>query len=341
MPLPFFLGALAAAAGIGGVASGVSVAKKMKDAKDTMALAKRIQNESMEKFDKKSKKTNKDMDKLGKLELNVLKSFEEFANTFEKIQNRPSFDNLTIGDVKLPEYSGETIRDVSVGAGVLLGGLGGAAAGTAGGIAAAGATTAAVMALGSASTGTAIASLSGAAAVNATLAALGGGAIAAGGGGIALGTTILGAATAGVGLLVGGVIFNITGNSLSEKADEAYSQARSTERKVDKICNYLSKLSSLSNNYRKSLDSVNLLYKNHLERMRTIVDDQGRTDWNNYDDEEKKMVENTVLLVGLLYNMCKVQLVLKGSRKSDLNKLNTVEAEKAINDAEIVTREIA
>ena len=75
-----------------------------------------------------------------------------------------------------------TLKKVSIGAGVLLGGLGGAAVGTAGGFAAAGATTSAVMALGTASTGTAIASLSGAAATNATLAALGGGAIAAGAG---------------------------------------------------------------------------------------------------------------------------------------------------------------
>lgn len=56
----------------------------------------------------------------------------------------------------------------------MVGGLGGALLGTAGGFAASGATTAAVMALGTASTGTAISTLSGAAATNATLAALGG-----------------------------------------------------------------------------------------------------------------------------------------------------------------------
>ena len=88
--------------------------------------------------------------------------------------------------------------------------LGSAAAGVAVGFAAAGGTTAAVMALGTASTGTAIASLSGVAATNATLAALGGG-------GIALGTTILGASTLGVGLLVGGIIFSVVGNGTTKK----------------------------------------------------------------------------------------------------------------------------
>lgn len=57
-------------------------------------------------------------------------------------------------------------------------------------------TTSAVMAFGAASTGTAISSLSGAAATNATLAWLGGGSLAAGGGGMAAGTAVLGTITA-------------------------------------------------------------------------------------------------------------------------------------------------
>ena len=58
------------------------------------------------------------------------------------------------------------------------------------------AVTGAVSALATASTGTAISTLSGAAATNATLAWLGGGAISAGGGGVAAGTAVLGALTA-------------------------------------------------------------------------------------------------------------------------------------------------
>ena len=116
------------------------------------------------RFEKENKLTSEAMDKLGKLELKILHSFSDFADVFEQIKNRPVFENYARNGVELPKYDGESLRDVSVGAGVLLGGLGGAALGTAGGFAAAGATTAAVMALGTASTGTAIASLSGAAA---------------------------------------------------------------------------------------------------------------------------------------------------------------------------------
>ena len=33
-----------------------------------------------------------------------------------------------------------------------------------------------------------------------------------------------------------------------------------------------------------------------------------RTDWLQYNDREKRLVQNTVMLVGLLYKMCKLQL---------------------------------
>ena len=206
MPLPFILGGIAAAAAVAGVGSGIKGGMKMKDANDTMESAKQMQRRAINKFEENNKKTTKQMDSIGETELSILSSFEEFADLMENIQGRPEFKKYSKEDIKLPEYTAEELREVSAGAGVLMGGLGGAAAGTAGGFAAAGATTSAVMALGTASTGTAIASLSGAAATNATLALLGGGTIAAGGGGVALGTAVLGGATLGVGLLVGGMM---------------------------------------------------------------------------------------------------------------------------------------
>ena len=224
MPLPFIIGGIAAVAGLAGAGSAIHGGVKMKEANDTVKSAERRHTENTEKLKAKEKMCNNAMDTLGEKELRILNSFKKFSAIIEKIHNKPSFENISTGGEDIGKYDCEKIKEVSVGSGVLLGGLGGAAVGTAGGFAAAGATTAAVMALGSASTGTAIASLSGVAATNATLAALGGGAVAAGGGGMALGSAVLGGATLGVGLLVGGVIFNITGSKLSDKADEAWSE---------------------------------------------------------------------------------------------------------------------
>lgn len=340
MPLPLILGIGAAVAGVAGIGSGIHGAVKMKEASDTMQETKNRHERNIRKFEEQNKYTTISMDKLGKLELDILHTFGEFSDVLEKIQNRPIFAEYNKNGVKLPTYDGEKLKEVSVGAGVLLGGLGGAGLGTAGGFAAAGATTAAVMALGTASTGTAIASLSGAAATNATLAALGGGAIAAGGGGMALGTTILGATTLGVGLLVGGVIFNLVGGNLSDKADDAWREMIKAETEIEKLCRYLKDLRELSNNYQKSLGEVNELYTMHLTELKRIVNVWGHNDWNTFTDEEKRITENTVLLVGLLYSMCKVELVKKSTQKDGMNTINQADAKKAMENATHVKQDI-
>ena len=340
MPLPLILGAAAAAAGVAGVGNAVHGAVKMKKANDTMKTADQRHKKNLADFEKQNTKTNYDMDRLGTLELEILQSFEEFTKVYEKIKNKPEFKEYHKDGVKIPEYDGEELKKVSVGAGVLIGGLGGAAVGTAGGFASAGATTAAVMALGCASTGTPIAALSGVAATNATLAALGGGSLAAGGGGMALGSTILGATTLGVGLLVGGIIFNVTGMSLSSKADKANEQVAQAEREINRICTYMRGLSSTAIKYEAALRKVNDVYQNHLKLLQGIVYVMQKTDWNDFSEEERLSTFNTVLLTGLLYKMCQVQLVLKAKDEGNLNTINSEDVKKSMDDAEKLLDEI-
>mgnify|MGYP000909387674 FL=1 len=333
MPLLIIIGVAAALAGAAGIGAGVHGAVKMKEANDTMDLANKRHKRNMEKLEGKNKFALEQMDKLGKKELEIIKSFDEFSNVFEKIQNKPEFASYNKEGISIPKYNPQELKQASIGAGILLGGLGGAALGTAGGFAAAGATTAAVMALGTASTGTAIATLSGAAATNATLAALGGGALAAGGGGMALGATILGGATLGVGLLVGGVIFSITGNSLSEKADEAWAKMREAEKEIEKICFYLDDLSNTADKFYNALYKVDTIYKHHLNYLKHAIYDLKKTNWINFTLEEKIWTENTVLLVSILYSMVKTKLVLKSNNEKELNKINKEETERLISDS--------
>ena len=335
MPIPVILGAAAAVAGLVGIGTGARGAYKMLEANDTIKNAKARHEKNCRLFKEQNEATNKTMDRLGKLELDILASFQKFSDTFEKIQNRPQFKEYIREGVRLPQYSPEELKEVYVGAGVLLGGLGGAALGTAGGFAAAGATTAAVMALGTASTGTAIASLSGVAATNATLAALGGGSIAAGGGGMALGSTILGASTLGIGLLVGGIIFNFTGEKLSEKADEAFVQMEKAELEIHRICRYLQELDRIATSYRISLQQVNDFYRQHLSWLDSEVNIYGRQDWLKFTDDEQLRIENTVLLVALLYKMCQVKLVEQTKVEGEINTINKQAIQDSIHEAEL------
>ena len=334
MPLPLILGIAAAVAGTTGVGLGVHGGVKMKQANDKLKNAQQRDEANNARLERMNKSACRSMDILGENEMRVLSEFKFFSDLFERIKNRPEFADIKIGNIKIPKFEGEEIKKASVGASVLIGGLGGAALGTAGGFAASGATTAAVMALGTASTGTAISALSGAAATNATLAALGGGSLAAGGGGIALGTTILGAATLGVGLLVGGAIFSFTGSKLSNKADLAWEQMLSNEQKINTICYYLSDLQKTAEKYNSTLLRMRSLYFNQFEKMRDIILSchEKHINWNDLSLEEQLVIENMVLIVGVLYNMCKVQLVCK-SHYSDQNTINKAEISKAEQNA--------
>ena len=341
MPLPLILGIAAGVAGGAGLIGGIHGGVKMKEANDTMKSVKAKHEENINHLEQNSNIASVAMDCLGKAELEALDSFKRFTELFEKLHNKPEFKEIKIGDITIPEYHLDDIKQASVGAGVLLGSLGGAALGTAGGFAASGATTAAVMALGTASTGTAISTLSGAAATNAILAALGGGSLAAGGGGIALGTAVLGAASAGVALLVGGVIFGVTGTKLSDKADKAKHQMHEAEMQINKICYYLRHLKNTADRYCQSIKNVYGIYSDYIEKLSYIIEARGKTDWSMLNDEEKLVVENTVLLVSLLYKMCKVQIVLKSDNEDGLNKINTDEIFQSENNAEKCLEKVA
>lgn len=340
MPLPLFLIAGAIVAGGSGLGLGIAGTSKMVKTNKRMKEARERDQQNMNRFKKTQERTSITMDELGKLELDTLSSFKEFSELFERIKNKPDFKDIKIDRFKIPTFSHKELEKVYVGAGALISGLGGAALGTAGGLAASGATTAAVMALGTASTGTAISSLSGAALTNATLAALGGGSLAAGGGGVALGTTVLGAATAGVGILVGGAIFFIAGSSMSKKADKSVEQVAENEAKIDRICDYLDHLNFESKKYYRTLDRVKAIYDRELAAMKIMVNEKtsgktnGIVDWHCLTKEEQLYVENTVMLVGVLYNMCKVNLVIKSKEADGLNSINYVDINKAEDEAQ-------
>lgn len=123
---------------------------------------------------------------------------------------------------------------------------------------------------------------------------------------------------------------------MSDKADEAWAQMKKAEEKINTICNYLVDLRATSNKYYETLSKINDIYQRHINGLKIIVTMLGHTDWNTFTPEEKKLTENTVLLVGLLYNMCKVELVLKSENENDINDINKTAVENSINNANAV-----
>ena len=90
--------------------------------------------------------------------------------------------------------------------------------------------------------------------------------------------------------------------------------------------------------YNLTLTQTRSLYNTYLNRMRLIIKSHKASgvNWHKFSEAEKLVINNEVLLVTVLYNMCKVQLVLKAEEETECNIVNQEEinkASKAANDA--------
>jgi hypothetical protein len=125
--------------------------------------------------------------------------------------------------------------------------------------------------VGAASTGTAISSLSGAAATNATLAWFGGGSLAAGGGGMALGSLVLGGITVGPALMIGGFV-------LAGQGEEALTKARKYEAKVNtEIATIDAGIAFLQRVERRVNELADLVYDLNAYASRSLSDLESRS----------------------------------------------------------------
>ena len=93
-------------------------------------------------------------------------------------------------------------------------------------------------------------------------------------------------------------------------------------------------LSSTAAKFYKAITTVNDVYISHINKLANIVEAKKKTDWSAFSEEERLITENTALLVNLLFNMGKVQLVLASGNEKEPNKVNNVAIDKSIADAE-------
>lgn len=231
MPLPLILGAAALASAAYGAKKGYDGYQKHSEADDVVNAAKARYEQKRASFDVQEKATNTALETLGTEELEIGKKFDEFKTLAKKLLEKLNSGRQDKLEINIPKHKLQNIESYSYTAVGVLGATAGAGiAGAAAGFAVYGG----VMALGAASTGTAISSLAGVAATNATLAAIGGGPLAAGGLGMAGGTAILGAAVAGPVLAIAGWAYDSHG-------DEALSNARKASREVNSAISKLEK----------------------------------------------------------------------------------------------------
>lgn len=308
MPDPLTIGGVTALLSIFGLKKGADALDDNRTASEIVEEARELHQEAVHRFEFARQQCSQALAELGRRKLRLWdRQLGRFVSLFGSLKNVTIEGGPRVGELNrtiAPEALAE-MRAVAIRAGEVMAG-GGAAlgAGAAAGVAAYGG----VMMFGTASTGTAIASLSGVAATNATLAWLGGGSLAAGGAGMAGGALVLGGIVAGPAIALGGIL-------LSAKAQENLARARQlraeAELAVTEIRNGESALEAirqLAVRYQAEIDRFEGVVHRCLNGLQDVVVRQGK-DYSLLDAKGKQRVRVAVEAVGLLKAMLETPLL--------------------------------
>ena len=311
MPIPLLFIGVAAVSGTAGVGATAKAGIDTVKAKSLNQEANEKIETYAERLDILRKQCGESLNDLGKIKLFVLNnSISRFLDTFVKIKNVNFKESEGINEVnklKVDKLDFAELTEMTKFSTSLV--QGGVAGMTGGALAAFGAYSAATT-FATASTGTAIASLSGAAASNATLAFFGGGSIASGGLGIAGGTAVLGGLVAGPALLVMGII-------TSTKAGKNLQEAYANSAKAEEICEELNTgalqciaIRRKCSMYYSLLARLESKLRSLQERMEEIIDAEG-VDYSKYSPESKMSIAAIVSVVGTIKAVLDTTILLE------------------------------
>lgn len=348
MPIPFILGGLAAVAGVVGIANGSDAISNNKKAQKLIDDAESNYDRSKRKLESQREETSVALDNLGKAKLdawaNDIGTFLEVFKKFKKVElqtdieldkelkiridDPKSFKNMEVASLKAAEIVQAGVSSLGAGALAGIASYGGA------------------MMFASASTGTAIATLSGAAATNATLAWFGGGSLAAGGLGMAGGTAILGGIVAGPILAVAGSIMAAKAEENLAKAKRTYSEAMLACEKMDTITDLLKKVSEISDDYCDFIFEISERYQPLLEglsdiyeraydiqkhyfgnKIRKLLGIQIKIDYRKLNIQEQRELHLTWQLTQILYAVLTAPILTKDGNL-DANTCSTLSQAK-------------
>lgn len=332
MPVPFILGGLAAAAGVTGLAKGVKGVMDNNEAKKLNEKAQQIVKSAEDGLEQSKQYAQSSLEQLGHAKVSVLNfSVKEFLEIFGQIKNVDFEHDGDLGNLSLTHFDVADFtmleREVSF---ITSSGLGVAGGATGGALAAFGAYNG-VMLLGTASTGTAIGTLSGAAATNATLAWLGGGSLAAGGYGIAGGTMVLGAVAAGPAMLIAGWYMGAKAEKNLNNATSNVAQATAFKADVDNTIIAIDGISHLATQLKDLFNNIRIETRKTLKALEQFIAIQG-TDYSQYDEQAKLCVMKNVKIMQLIKAMLDIAILDKDGNVLGDAQSNIFKAKQIIDN---------
>lgn len=301
MPIPFILGGIAVAAAAVGAKKGLDAKHDMDEANDINEAAKEMAKEAENFIVMAKDRTKGAVEGLGQQKIQLLTtSINDFVVNFEKIKNINLKNSEGINELKNFNPNSESFKQLKNASyeakQVAINGL--AAVGS-GALLAYGTYSVVMSGLGglivTATTGTAIGSLSGAAAVNATLAWLGGGALAAEGFGIMGGMVVLGGLVVGPALAIGGAIFASQARKALNDSCSNYDKAKVFKAQAKNIGVALKAIYTRANQLTELLQNLDSYFVRYVSSMISIINKRG-LDWQSYALSEQEEIYKCVQL---------------------------------------------
>ena len=290
MPLPLLFIGIAAATGLAGAGKSVKAVVDNTNANKINTAANEGVDNARKRLEQQRGAVARSLGKLGEEKLQILAgTVTSFVSAFEKIKNIDFTSSVGLEELEKLHIDQKDFEELKELGNFAIQVAGGVTAGAAGGALTAIGAYGAAQTFAAASTGTAIASLSGAAATNATLAFFGGGSLAAGGLGMAGGMMVLGGLVAGPALLVMGLI---TGAKSQEKLDQALINKAQAEEIMEALhtasnqCSAIRRRAYLFYSLLAHLDTYLLPL---VWQMEDIIAKEG-TDYRTYSPESKKVI---------------------------------------------------
>jgi ABC-type multidrug transport system fused ATPase/permease subunit len=279
---------------------------------------------SKEKFESQKNKTTRSLENLGKIKIDSWSTeMESFITAFSAFKNLEAIQNVDtnmsfIGSDESPGEMIINIQNASMTATeVTKAGVAAIGTGALVGIASYGG----AMMFGSASTGTAIATLSGAAKTNATLAWFGGGSIKTGGLGIAGGKLILAGIVVAPIIAVSALITSAKSKEKLAEAKKTHEEAMDAVAKMEAITTGMQAVSKLSNNYSKFIKQLNKKFQPFIDEVNRIkatyaTSDDELIDFDILTHTEQKTLHISWLMAQIYYRILSTPIMTESGAAS-------------------------
>jgi len=121
------------------------------------------------------------------------------------------------------------------------------------------------------------------------------------------------------------LLVNRAALTVSEDAENAWSDMREKEQKINEDFAFYDKLQNTAEQYTNALASVRAIYEKHLSVLDQFFEKFGRTEWSTFTDTERFATQNTTQLAMLLYEMCGVKLIKNPPADGQFPEINEEE----------------